>query len=63
VLRALVEGGFQGPALGDLGCRGERLAEAGEGLGITVKVLARGRDTDGSSRPASAGWLNGPLPG
>ena len=60
VLRALVEGGFQGPALGD---RGERLAEAGEGLGITVKALACGRDTDGSSRPASAGWLNGPLPG
>src|SRR5271165_1144446 len=32
------------PALGDLGYRGERLAKAGETLGITVAAIARGRD-------------------
>src|ERR1700728_651169 len=30
VLRSLADGGFQGAALGDLGYRGERLAQAGE---------------------------------
>ena len=30
VLRELADGGFQGPALGDLGYRGKRLAEAGQ---------------------------------
>ena len=44
VLRSLADGGFQGPALGDLGYRGERLAKAGETLGITVAAIARGRD-------------------
>jgi Transposase DDE domain len=33
VLRELADGGFQGPALGDLGYRGKRLAEAGQVLG------------------------------
>jgi hypothetical protein len=44
VLRALAEGGFEGPALGDLAYRCERLANAGETLGITVEAIARGRD-------------------
>jgi transposase len=32
VLRALADGGFRGPALGDLGYRGERLSKVGETL-------------------------------
>jgi transposase len=44
VLRALADGGIRGPALGDLGYRGERLAKIGETLGITVYAIARGRD-------------------
>jgi hypothetical protein len=44
VLRELADGGFQGTALGDLGYRGERLAQAGGKLGITVEAIARGRD-------------------
>jgi hypothetical protein len=39
VLRQLADGGFQGTALGDLGYRGERLAKAGEALGITVEAI------------------------
>jgi hypothetical protein len=39
VLRELAGGGFQGPALGDLGYRGKRLAEAGQALGITVEPI------------------------
>ena len=66
VLRELANGGFQDPALGDLGYRGKRLAEAGQALGITVKAIARGRD--GKFVPAGiCWWLNGrslgqPLP-
>jgi hypothetical protein len=37
VLHLLADRGFQGPALGDLGYRGERLAKIGKMLGITVK--------------------------
>jgi hypothetical protein len=59
VLGEPANGGFRGPALGDLGYRGIRLATAGQALGITVEAIARGRDVP----PASAGWLNGPLPG
>jgi transposase len=44
VLHLLADRGFQGPALGDLGYRGERLAKIGKMLGITVKAIARGRD-------------------
>jgi transposase len=44
VLRELSGKGFRGSALGDLGYRGKRLARAGQKLGITVKVVARGRD-------------------
>jgi len=55
VLRALADGGFQGPALGDLGYRGERLAKAGETLGITVAAIARGRD--GKFVPAGICWV------
>src|SRR5689334_7027002 len=44
VLRTLAEDGFKGAALGDLGYRGNRLAEAGQALGITVEAIARGRD-------------------
>jgi hypothetical protein len=62
VLRELADGGFQGPALGDLGYRGIRLAEVGQALGITVEAVARGRDGQ-FIPPASAGWSNDPLPG
>jgi transposase len=55
VLRALAERGFQGPALGDLGYRGRRLAEAGQALGITVEAIARGRD--GRFVPAGICWV------
>ena len=55
VLRELAHGGFQGPALGDLGYRGKRLAEAGQALGITVKAIARGRD--GQFVPAGICWV------
>jgi hypothetical protein len=39
----------------DLGYRGERLAKAGEGLGLTVKAIARGRD--GQFVPAGIRWV------
>src|SRR6202140_2290772 len=55
VLRALADGGFQGRALGDLGYRGERLANAGETLGITVEAIARGRDSQ--FVPAGICWV------
>jgi transposase len=55
VLRALADRGFQGPALGDLGYRGKRLAEAGQALGITVEAIARGRD--GQFIPAGICWV------
>ena len=55
VLRSLADGGFQGPALGDLGYRGERLAKVGGTLGITVKAIARGRD--GRFVPAGICWV------
>jgi transposase len=55
VLRDLAGQGFQGPALGDLGYRGKRLAKAGEALGITVKPVARGRD--GAFLPAGICWV------
>jgi transposase len=55
VLRQLADGGFQGTALGDLGYRGERLAKAGEALGITVEAIARGRD--GRFVPAGICWV------
>jgi transposase len=55
VLRELADGGFQGPALGDLGYRGKRLAEAGQALGITVEAIARGRD--GQFIPAGICWV------
>jgi hypothetical protein len=63
VLRELADGGFLGPALGDLGYRGQRLAEAGQALGITTSRPSRAAATDSSFPPASAGWWNGPLPG
>jgi transposase len=55
VLRELADGGFQGPALGDLGYRGKRLAEAGQALGIRVEAIARGRD--GQFVPAGICWV------
>ena len=55
VLGMLAEGGFKGVALGDLGYRGERLAEAGEALGITVEAVARGRA--GQFVPAGICWV------
>jgi hypothetical protein len=59
VLRSLADGGFRGPALGDLGYRGERLVKTGETLGINVALRLHAVATDSSSPPASAGWLNG----
>ncbi|MBP2316345.1 hypothetical protein J2852_005710 [Azospirillum soli] len=63
VLRRLAGQGFQGPALGDLGDRSERLSKAGAVLGITIEPVAGGRK--GTSIPAgicrtmerSFGWL------
>jgi transposase len=55
VLRELADGGFHGPALGDLSYRGKRLAEAGQALGITVEAIARGRD--GQFVPAGVCWV------
>ena len=55
VLRELASQGFRGPALGDLGYRGQRLAKIGEALGITVKPVARGRD--GKFLPAGICWV------
>jgi hypothetical protein len=52
---ALPDGGFQGPALGDLGYRGEPLAKAGQAIGISVKAVARGRD--GRFVPAGICWV------
>jgi hypothetical protein len=54
VLRELANDGFRGPASGDLGYRGKRLAEAGRALGITVEAIARGRD--GRFIPAGIVW-------
>ena len=56
VLRERANGGFQGPALGDLGYRGKQLAEAGQALGTTVEAIARGRD--GRFIPAGICWGN-----
>jgi transposase len=55
VLRALADGGFQGPALGNLGYRGERLANVGEMLGINIEAIARRRD--GRFVPAGICWV------
>jgi len=55
VLRQLAGRGFQGPAIGDLGYRGERLAEAAASLGITVRPIARGRD--GMFIPTEIAWV------
>ena len=55
VLRQLAGGGFQGPAIGDLGYRGERLTKAAEALGITVRPIARGRD--GVFIPTEIAWV------
>ena len=55
VLRTLADGGFKGPAFGDLGYRGERLGKAGDALGITVQAIARGRD--GRFIPAGICWV------
>jgi transposase len=55
VLRDLAGQGFRGPALGDLGDRGQRLAKAGAALGITLEPVARGRD--GKFLPAGMCWV------
>lgn len=55
VLRQLAGQGFQGPAIGDLGYRGERLAKATAALGITVRPIARGRD--GAFIPTEIAWV------
>src|SRR3954465_11469415 len=55
VRRELAGGGFQGPAFGDLGYRGKRLAEAAQALGISVEAIARGRD--GRFIPAGICWV------
>ena len=55
VLRELADGGFQGTALRDLGYQGERLAQAGEKLDITVEAITRGRE--GLFVPAGICWV------
>src|SRR3954465_4515004 len=55
VLRELADRGFRGPALGDLGYRGKRLAKIGAALGIPIEPVARGRD--GKFLPAGICWV------
>ncbi|HYG88324.1 MAG TPA: IS5 family transposase [Azospirillum sp.] len=55
VLRQLAGRGFQGPAIGDLGYRGKRVAKAGEALGIAIQPIARGRD--GVFVPTEIAWV------
>src|SRR3712207_4004431 len=55
VLRKLAGRGFQGSALGDLGYRGQRLAKAGQALGITIEVSAGGRG--GTFIPEGIRWV------
>ncbi|WP_451978635.1 transposase [Azospirillum endophyticum] len=55
VLRKIAGRGFQGPAIGDLGYRGERLANAGEALAITIQPIARGRA--GVFVPTGIAWV------
>ncbi|HYG90751.1 MAG TPA: IS5 family transposase [Azospirillum sp.] len=55
VLRQVAGRGFQGPAIGDLGYRGERLAKVGAALGITIQPIARGRD--GVFIPTEIAWV------
>jgi len=55
VLRQLAGHGFQGPAIGDLGYRGKRLAKAGEALGITIQPIACGRG--GVFIPTEIAWV------
>jgi hypothetical protein len=62
VLRELANGGFQGPALGisATGANGwPRLVRHSASPSRPLRAAA----TDSSFPPASAGWLNGPLPG
>jgi transposase len=55
VLRHLAGRGFQGPALGDLSYRGQRLSQAGQALGITVQPSAGGHD--GTFIPDGIRWV------
>jgi transposase len=55
VLQELAGRGFRGPALGDLGYRGKRLARIGDKLGIAIQPIARGRD--GKFLPAGICWV------
>jgi len=55
VLRQLAGRGFRGPAIGDLGYRGERLANVAAALGIPVRPIARGRD--GVFIPSEIAWV------
>ncbi|WP_144026813.1 transposase, partial [Azospirillum brasilense] len=55
VLRQIAGRGFQGPAIADLGYRGERLAKAAAALGITVRPIAR--DRDGLFIPTEIAWV------
>ncbi|WP_406567424.1 transposase [Azospirillum canadense] len=55
VLHQLAGRGFQGPAIGDLGYRGKRLAKTGEDLGIPIQPIARGRD--GVFLPTEIAWV------
>jgi hypothetical protein len=59
VLRQLADGGFQGTALGDLGYRGERLAKAGEALGITVAAIPSSRYSTGCAGGTLASLARG----
>jgi transposase len=59
VLRDIAGQGFRGPALGDLGYRGKRLAEAGAAFGLTIEPVARGRD--GKFLPAGICWPSFPF--
>ncbi|MBP2316952.1 transposase [Azospirillum soli] len=55
VLRQLVENSFQGPAIGDLGYRRQRLARTAAALGIAIQPIARSRD--GVFIPTGIAWV------
>ena len=63
VLRELADGGFQGLALGDLEANGANRWPRPVRHSASPSRRSLAAETDSSFPPASAGWLNGPLPG
>jgi transposase len=63
VLRTLAGGGFKGPAIRDLGYRGGAVGQHGRNARHHRQSDCARSCRTGSSRPAAAGWLNGPSHG